>query len=169
MQCSITEIGDGLGALVDGMLGELSWEDQAHSCLKLGSWQGLLLVFGRELTSFFGEPFEHLVHELIEEVDGVLWDPVLRRHLLEYAIDVALEPFPSIFAFAVFRSAWLAWQTFTSSRSKRSFGERGIVGCSSGGSGSGFSSLLCHCEVCASFLEVLFIIIKTWEWIWSVY
>ena len=105
MQCSITEIGDGLGALVDGMLGELSWEDQAHSCLKLGSRQGLLLVFGRELTSFFGEPFEHLVHELIEEVDGVLLDPVLRRHLLHYTIDVALEPFPSILAFAVFRSA----------------------------------------------------------------
>ena len=37
-------LGDGLGALADGVLGELSWQEQTHCSLNLAAADGRLLV-----------------------------------------------------------------------------------------------------------------------------
>lgn len=49
------ELGHGLGALGDGVLGELTGEDQAHGGLDLAGGDRRLLVVARELGGLGGD------------------------------------------------------------------------------------------------------------------
>ena len=46
--CSGAELGDGLGALGDGVLGELTGEEEADGSLDLAGGEGVLLVVADE-------------------------------------------------------------------------------------------------------------------------
>ena len=54
------ELGHGLGALRDGVLGQLSGEDQAHGGLDLAGGEGGLLVDASELKVGIEKEGEHI-------------------------------------------------------------------------------------------------------------
>ena len=81
-------LGDGLGALGDGVLGELAGEDEAHSGLDLARGQGALLVVAHELARLNGDALEGVVDERVHDRHGLGRDAGVRVHLLEHLVDV---------------------------------------------------------------------------------
>ncbi|KAG2592829.1 hypothetical protein PVAP13_5NG583501 [Panicum virgatum] len=73
------ELGDGLGALRDGVLGELAGEDEAHRGLDLPGGDGGLLVL-----------LEDVVDERVHDGHGLGGDTNVRVHLLEDLEDIDL-------------------------------------------------------------------------------
>lgn len=53
-------LGDGLGALRDGVLGQLTGEDEADRSLDLSGRDGRLLVVGSELGGLGGDALENV-------------------------------------------------------------------------------------------------------------
>ncbi|XBH61053.1 hypothetical protein VPH35_115559 [Triticum aestivum] len=84
------ELGDGLGALGDGVLGELAGEDEADGGLNLPGRDGGLLVVPRELGGLAGELLEDVVDEGVHDGHGLGGDADVRVHLLEHLEDVDL-------------------------------------------------------------------------------
>uniref|UniRef100_A0A0D3EJN9 non-specific serine/threonine protein kinase n=1 Tax=Oryza barthii TaxID=65489 RepID=A0A0D3EJN9_9ORYZ len=85
------ELGDGLGALGDGVLGELAGEDEADGGLDLpGGDRGLLVVAG-ELGGLPGELLEDVVDEGVHDGHGLGGDADVGVDLLEHLEDVDLE------------------------------------------------------------------------------
>uniref|UniRef100_A0A453N467 Uncharacterized protein n=1 Tax=Aegilops tauschii subsp. strangulata TaxID=200361 RepID=A0A453N467_AEGTS len=84
------ELGDGLGALGDGMLGELAGEDEADGGLDLAGRDGGLLVVPRELGGLAGELLEDVVDEGVHDGHGLGGDADVGVHLLEHLEDVDL-------------------------------------------------------------------------------
>jgi len=64
------ELGDGLGALRDGVLGELAGEDEAHRGLDLPGGDGGLLVVAREAGGLLRELLEDVAGEGAREREG---------------------------------------------------------------------------------------------------
>ncbi len=60
-------LGDGLGALVHGVLRELSWEGKAHGSLDLARGKGALLVVAHELAGFVGDLVEDVRDERVHD------------------------------------------------------------------------------------------------------
>ena len=85
------ELGDGLGALADGVLGELSWEEEAHGGLDLSGGEGVLLVVADELGRLEGDLLEDVVDEGVHDLHGPLGDTGLGVDLLEDSVDVDRE------------------------------------------------------------------------------
>ena len=56
-------LGDGFGAFRDGVLGQLSGEEEANSGLDLSGGQGVLLVVANELAGLSGDLVEQVVDE----------------------------------------------------------------------------------------------------------
>uniref|UniRef100_A0A453FW86 Uncharacterized protein n=1 Tax=Aegilops tauschii subsp. strangulata TaxID=200361 RepID=A0A453FW86_AEGTS len=84
------ELGDGLGALGDGVLGELAGEDEAHGGLDLPGGDGGLLVVAGELGRLAGELLEDVVDEGVHDGHGLGGDADVGVHLLEHLEDVDL-------------------------------------------------------------------------------
>ncbi|KAJ1282567.1 hypothetical protein BS78_03G062500, partial [Paspalum vaginatum] len=84
------ELGDGLGALGDGVLGELPWENEAHGGLDLAGRDGGLLVVARELGGLGGELLEDVVDEGVHDGHGLGRDADVGVHLLQHLEDVDL-------------------------------------------------------------------------------
>ncbi|KAJ1280653.1 hypothetical protein BS78_04G249400, partial [Paspalum vaginatum] len=84
------ELGDGLGALGDGVLGELAGEDEAHGGLDLAGGDGGLLVVAGELGGLRGELLEDVVDEGVHDGHGLGRDADVRVHLLQHLEDVDL-------------------------------------------------------------------------------
>ena len=82
------ELGDGLGALRDGVLGELSGEEEADSGLDLSGGEGVLLVVADELGGLEGDLLEDVVDERVHDGHGSLGDAGLWVNLLEDSVDV---------------------------------------------------------------------------------
>ena len=81
-------LGDGLGTLRHGVLGELSREKQPDSGLNLtGSDGGPLVVVG-EARGFSGEPLEDVVDERVHDRHSLGGDAGVGVHLLEHLVDV---------------------------------------------------------------------------------
>jgi hypothetical protein len=87
---SRSKFGDGLGALRDGVLGELAGEDEAHRGLDLAGGDGGLLVVVGEAGGFLRELLEDVVDEGVHDGHGLGGDPDVRVHLLEHLEDVDL-------------------------------------------------------------------------------
>jgi hypothetical protein len=84
------ELGDGLGALGDGVLGELAGEDEADGGLDLAGGDGGLLVVPRELGGLGGELLEDVVDEGVHDGHGLGGDADVGVHLLQHLEDVDL-------------------------------------------------------------------------------
>ncbi|KAJ1268977.1 hypothetical protein BS78_07G174600 [Paspalum vaginatum] len=84
------ELGDGLGALGDGVLGELAGEDEADGGLDLAGRDGGLLVVPRELGRLRRELLEDVVDEGVHDGHGLGRDADVGVHLLQHLEDVDL-------------------------------------------------------------------------------
>uniref|UniRef100_A0A8R7TSF1 Uncharacterized protein n=1 Tax=Triticum urartu TaxID=4572 RepID=A0A8R7TSF1_TRIUA len=84
------ELGDGLGALGDGVLGELAGEDEADGGLDLAGRDGGLLVVARQLGRLAGQLLEDVVDEGVHDGHGLGGDADVRVHLLQHLEDVDL-------------------------------------------------------------------------------
>ena len=88
-------LGDGLGALGDGVLGEFPGEEEADGGLDLSGGEGVLLVVADELGGLEGDLLEDVVDEAVEDVHGPLGDAGLGVDLLEDSVDVDGEALDS--------------------------------------------------------------------------
>ena len=86
--CSGAELGDGLGALSDGVLGELTGEEEADGSLDLAGGEGVLFVVADETGRLRGDLLEDVVDERVHDAHGSLGDTGLGVHLLEDTVDV---------------------------------------------------------------------------------
>ncbi|RCV31383.1 hypothetical protein SETIT_6G172600v2 [Setaria italica] len=84
------ELGDGLGALGDGVLGELPGEDEADRGLDLAGGDGGLLVVPRELGRLRRQLLEDVVDERVHDGHGLGGDADVGVHLLQHLEDVDL-------------------------------------------------------------------------------
>ena len=82
------ELSDGLGALGDGVLGELTREHQSYGRLDLARRQRHLLRVARELGRFEGDALENVVDERVHDRHALLRDARVGVDLLEDAVDV---------------------------------------------------------------------------------
>ena len=90
------ELGDGLGAFRDGVLGELTGEDEADGGLDLARGQGGLLVHASELGSLGSNLLKLVGDEGVEDGHGLGGDPGVGVHLLQHLEDVELVGFVSL-------------------------------------------------------------------------
>ncbi len=87
---------DGLGALGNGVLGELTGEEEADGGLDLAGGEGRLLVVADELGGLTGDLLEDIVDEGVHDAHGLLGDASLGVNLLEDTVDVDGEGFDSL-------------------------------------------------------------------------
>ena len=82
------ELGDGLGALSDGVLGELTGKEESDGSLDLSGGESVLLVVADEAGRLGGDLLEDVVDERVHDAHGSLGDAGLGVDLLEDAVDV---------------------------------------------------------------------------------
>ena len=82
------ELGDGLGALGDGVLGELSREGKPDSGLDLPGGEGGLLVVLGKLSGLSCDALEGVVDERVHDRHTLLGDTSVGVDLLEDLVDV---------------------------------------------------------------------------------
>ena len=119
-------LGDGLGTLRDGVLGELTWEEESDGGLDLAGGESVLLVISDESGTLSGDLLEDVVDEGVHDAHGSLGDSSLWVHLLEDSVDVDREGFASL----------LLWGGLSG----------GFLG------GAGLSGSLCHFDDCLKLL-----------------
>ena len=81
-------LGDGLGSLRDGVLGQLSGQEEPDSGLDLPGGDGGPLVVVGELAGLGGDPLEQVVDERVHDAHGLGGDTGVGVHLLEHLVDV---------------------------------------------------------------------------------
>jgi len=81
-------LGDSLGALRDGVLGEFAGEEEADGGLDLSGGKGVLLVVSDELGGLEGDLLEDVVDEAVHDLHRSLGDASLGVDLLEDSVDV---------------------------------------------------------------------------------
>ena len=84
-------LGDGLGAFGDGVLGELTGEEESDGSLDLAGGEGVLLVVADEAGGLVGDLLEDVVDEGVHDRHGLLGDASLGVDLLEDSVDVDRE------------------------------------------------------------------------------
>ena len=87
---SLGELGHGLGSLRDGVLRELTGQDQADRGLHVTAADGATLVDAAKLRGLKGDLLEGVRHEVVDDGHTLLRDARLGVHLLEDAEDVRL-------------------------------------------------------------------------------
>ena len=70
------------------VLGELSWEVEAHSCLDLPAGDGVLLVVVSKTGSLSCDSLEDVIDEGVHDAHGLGGDTSVRVNLLEHLVDV---------------------------------------------------------------------------------
>jgi hypothetical protein len=81
-------LGDGLGALRDGMLGKLSGEEEPDSGLDLSGGDGRPLVVVGQTTGLSGDALKDVVDKGVHDAHGLGGDTGVGVHLLEDLVDV---------------------------------------------------------------------------------
>lgn len=81
-------LGDGLGALRDGVLGQLTGEQQTHGSLDLSGGDGAPPVVVGKTGGLGGDALEDVVHEGVHDGHGPGADASVRVHLLQHFVDV---------------------------------------------------------------------------------
>ena len=90
-------LGDGLGALTDGVLSQLTGEEETDSGLDLPTGDGGALVVVGQSGSLGSDSLEDIVDEAVHDGHGLAADASIRVHLLQHLVDVdgvAFLPFP---------------------------------------------------------------------------
>jgi len=80
--------GDCLGALTDGVLGQLSREKEADCGLYFAAGDGASLVVVGEAGSFGGDSFENVIYEGVHDAHGLGADSGVGVYLFEDLVDV---------------------------------------------------------------------------------
>ena len=91
MNLGAGELGDGLGTLGDGVLGELTGEDKADGGLDLAAGEGGLAVVGAQLAGLSGDLAEDVVDEGVHDAHSLLGHAGVGVDLLEHLVDVDAE------------------------------------------------------------------------------
>ena len=86
---SAGELGDGLGALRDGVLSELTGENQSDGSLDLARAEHSLSVVSDQATSLRSDLLEGVVDQRVQDRDGSLADSDLGVNLLEDSDNVS--------------------------------------------------------------------------------
>ena len=79
---------DGLCALTDGVLGQLTWQQETDSGLDLPAGDGRSLVVVGEAGSFTGDALENVVDKAVHDAHGFAGDTGVGVHLLQNLVDV---------------------------------------------------------------------------------
>ena len=90
------ELGDGLGSFADGVLGELTWEEESDGGLDLTGGESVLLVVSDKSAGLSGDLLEDVVDEGVHDGHGSLGDSGLWVDLLEDSVDVDGESLGSL-------------------------------------------------------------------------
>ena len=88
VSCSGGELGDSLGALSDGVLGELTGKEESDGSLDLAGGKGVFLGVSDESGGLRGDLLEDVVDERVHDAHGSLGDAGLGVDLLEDSVDV---------------------------------------------------------------------------------
>ena len=81
-------LGDGLGALGDGVLGELTGEEESDGGLDLTGGESVASVVSHESGGLGGDLLEDVVDERVHDAHGSLGDASLGVDLSEDSVDV---------------------------------------------------------------------------------
>ena len=81
-------LGDSLGALRDGVLGELTREEEPDSSLDLTRGDGGPLVVVSKSAGLSGDSLEQIVNERVHDAHGLGGDSSVRMDLLQHLVDV---------------------------------------------------------------------------------
>jgi len=81
-------LGDSLGALRDGVLGQLTGEDETDGGLDLAGGDGGALVVGSELGGLTGDTLKDVVDEGVQDGHGLVGDTGIGVDLLQDLVDV---------------------------------------------------------------------------------
>jgi hypothetical protein len=81
-------LGDGLGALRDGVLGQLAGERQTDGSLDLARRDRALLVVARQTAGLGRQTLKDVVHKVVHDDHALLRDAGVGVHLLEHLVDV---------------------------------------------------------------------------------
>ena len=81
-------LGDSLGALRDGVLGELTGEEQPDSGLDLARGDGGPLVVVSQTGGLGGDPLEQVIDKRVHDAHGLGGDTGVRVDLLQHLVDV---------------------------------------------------------------------------------
>ena len=90
-------LGDGLGALRHGVLGQLTGEKETHSGLDLAAGDGGALVVVSQAGSLSSDSLKDIVDKAVHDGHSFAADASVGVHLLQHLVDVdgiALLPFP---------------------------------------------------------------------------
>ena len=90
-------LGDGLGALTDSVLGQLSWQEQADSSLDFSAGDGGTLVVVGKTAGLSCDPLKDVIHEGVHDGHGLAGDTSVRVDLLQDLVHVdgiAFLPLP---------------------------------------------------------------------------
>ena len=89
-------LGNGLGALSDGVAGELTGEEETDGSLDLAGAESVALVVADEAGALTGDALEDVTDEGVHDAHGFLGDTSLGVDLLEDTVDVDGEGFGSL-------------------------------------------------------------------------
>ena len=81
-------LGDGLGALADGVLGQLTRQQETHGRLDLAARDGGLAVVLGQAARLGRDALKDVVDERVHDVHGLGADAGVGVHLLEHLVDV---------------------------------------------------------------------------------
>ena len=88
-------LGDGFGALADGVLGQLTRQKETDSGLDLAGGDGAPLVVVSKTAGLGGDALEDVVHERVHDGHGFGRDTSVGVHLLQHLVDVDAVTFLS--------------------------------------------------------------------------
>ena len=89
------ELGDGLGSFGNGMLGQLTGEDEFDGSLNFAGAHGVSLVVSDKASSFRGESIERVRDEGVHDGHGLLGDSGFGVDLFQHLVDVDAVGFDS--------------------------------------------------------------------------
>ena len=81
-------LGDGLGSLRDGVLGQFTGEEEPDGGLDLPGGDGGPLVVVGQTGSFSSDTFEDIVDERVHDAHGLGGDTSVGMDLLQHLVDV---------------------------------------------------------------------------------
>ena len=81
-------LGDGLGSLTDGVLGQFSGQEQTNSCLDFSTRDRRTTVVVSETGRLGSDTFEDVVDEAVHDAHGLRADASVWVHLLQDFVDV---------------------------------------------------------------------------------
>merc|ERR1712198_34638 len=81
-------LGDSLGALRDGVLGQFTWEEEPDSSLDFPGGDGGPLVVVGQTGSLSSDPLKDVVDKGVHDAHGLGGDTSVRVDLLQHLVDV---------------------------------------------------------------------------------